>query len=493
MTVLKSQIAKGAAWMVGLRLSLKSISIISTMILARLLTPLDFGLMALVSSIYAMIELFKAFSFDMALIQNQKTAREHYDTAWTLNIIFSVIASFFIVLCSKPLSHYYEDPRLTSALLIIALTVLIDGFNNVGTVEFRKQLNFSKEFKYQLLVKTGGFCITIPLAYYMHNYWALLLGMLSSTVISVLLSYILQSYRPKLSLKEKNELFSFCSWLYFNNFLQVINKNSQNFILGRISGSSKLGIFSLADEIANIATTEIIAPINRAAYPGYAKLADNILDLKSIYLKTMGFIAIIGLSCSTGVAVVAPLLVPLLLGEQWHDTIPIIQVIALASAADSLNTNASYIYITLKKQYIITRLLLLKTLLLLPLLLILSEKYSIQGAAFAILMTSTFMLPVNLFKISIVLNINWIEYLRCLYRPIIASTMMVCLLKALIIPTQDQQTFDMLLFLAASILIGAFTFCITLLLLWKLAGNAEDPEYMILKLLQQKFGKLNRA
>jgi hypothetical protein len=71
--------------------------------------------------------------------------------------------------------------------------------------------------------------------------------------------------------------------------------------------------------------------------------------------------------------------------------------------------------------------------------------------------------------------------------------MMVCLLNALIIPTQDQQTFDMLLFLATSILIGAFTFCITLLLLWKLAGNAEDPEYMILKLLQQKFGKLNRA
>lgn len=105
MTVLKSQIAKGAAWMVGLRLSLKSISIISTMILARLLTPLDFGLMALVSSIYAMIELFKAFSFDMALIQNQKTAREHYDTAWTLNIIFSVIASFFIAFCSKPLDR----------------------------------------------------------------------------------------------------------------------------------------------------------------------------------------------------------------------------------------------------------------------------------------------------------------------------------------------------------------------------------------------------
>jgi O-antigen/teichoic acid export membrane protein len=245
----------------------------------------------------------------------------------------------------------------------------------------------------------------------------------------------------------------------------------------------------LADEIANIATTEIIAPINRAAYPGYAKLADNILDLKAIYLKTMSFIAIIGLPCSTGVAVVAPLLVPLLLGEQWHDTIPIIQVIALASAADLLNTNASYIYITLKKQYIMTRLLLLKTLLLLPLLLILSEKYGIQGAAFAILLTSTFMLPFNLFKISIVLHINWREYIKCLHRPIIASTMMVGFLSTLIIPTQNQQAIAMLLLLATSILIGIFTFCIALLMLWKLTGNVEDPEYTILTLLQQKLGK----
>lgn len=491
MSILKSQIATGATWMVGLRLSLKSISIVSTMILVRLLTPADFGLMALASSVYAVVELFKAFSFDMALIQNQKTDRAQYDTAWSLNIIFSIIGSLGIVLAAKPISEFYNEPRLVSSLLMIALLVFIDGFSNIGTVEFRKQLNFSKEFNYQLLTKVSSFTVTIALAFILHSYWALLLGMLSNTIFSVLLSYVLQPYRPKFTLKANKELLGFCSWLYMNNFLQIIQKNSQNFILGLISGNSKLGIFSIADEIANITTTEIIAPINRAAYPGYAKLANDPKSLKVIYLNTMAFIAIISLPCSIGIAALAYLLVPLLLGSQWHDAAPIIQIIALASTAECLNTNSSYIYITLKKQYIITRLLLLKTGLLIPLLIIFSTRYDIEGAAVAILITSVSMLPINLIKISSVLNIKWREYAGLLYRPILASIVMSAMISTLNPVHSDQQQFDLLIALVTHILLGASTFCIALYSLWILAGRKADAEQIVLSMLQAKLKKIN--
>ncbi len=130
--------------MVSLRLSIKVISVVSTMMLARLLTPADFGLMALVSSCYAMVELIRAFGFDIALIQNQQASREHYDTAWTMNIIFALLASSVIVFLSAIISNFYDDPRLTSALLVIALIIFIDGFWNIGTVEFKKQLNFKQ-------------------------------------------------------------------------------------------------------------------------------------------------------------------------------------------------------------------------------------------------------------------------------------------------------------------------------------------------------------
>lgn len=487
MTTISSQIATGAAWLVGLRLSLKSISILSTTILARLLTPEDFGLMALVSSIYAMIELIKAFSFDMALIQNQKTNNDHYDTAWTLNIISSCLASLFIVSVSSFISYYYHDGRLNTALMVIALMVFIDGFSNIGTVEFRKQLNFSQEFKYQILTKISSFVVTIPIAFYLHSYWALLIGMLFNTLISVILSYVLQEYRPRLSLKAKNDLLSFCSWLYINNILQFVNKNSQNFILGRTAGNNNLGIFSVADEVANMTTTEVIAPINRAAYPGYVKLAEQKGLLKEVYLKTISVIAMVSLPCATGIAVLAPMIVPILLGNQWFDAIQVIQIIALSSAVESLNTNASYIYITLKKQHVITRLLLLKTMILLPLLMVLSMRNGIHGAAFAILSTSVMLLPINFYTISKVLNIGWRQYIQFLYRPFTSCLIMTTAIYYLLQIQLDKDYISVFIYLVSNILVGILIFSCSVFLLWKMAGRVAGTESMILSHICNKF------
>lgn len=466
--------------MIAVRLSVKIISILSTMILARLLTPADFGLMALVSSIYALIELLKGFGFDMALIQNQQSDQSHYDTAWTLSIIFSIIASILIWLFGEKISWYYHDSRLESALVIIALLVFIDGFNNIGTVEFRKNLNFQKEFKYQLLIKLSGFFVTIPLAFLLRNYWALLIGMLSNTIVSVFLSYKLQSYRPKFSLRAKNDLIKFCSWLYINNVLQVFNKNSQNFLLARMSGSGSLGIYSLADEVAMITTAEIIAPINRAAYPGYAKLAHDKCNLKLVYLNTLSFISLIALPCAIGVATVSPLIVPLMLGVQWGDTIPIIQLLALSSAIESLCTNSSYIFIVLTKQYLITKLLAVRFLILLPLLFVLSSAKGIQGAAIAMVLTSVIMFPIHFYVVWKVLMVKVDELANMLYRPIIASVAMSLVVNFLMQSQIEKTHLMVVCYLGADVFIGTVCYIFAVFFIWKLAGAGRGAELVII-------------
>lgn len=484
---LLNRIVNGAAWMVSLRLSIKVISVVSTMMLARLLTPADFGLMALVSSCYAMVELIRAFGFDIALIQNQQASREHYDTAWTMNIIFALLASSVIVVLSAIISNFYDDPRLTSALLVIALIIFIDGFWNIGTVEFKKQLNFKQEFKYQILTKLSGFCVTIPLAFWWHSYWALLCGMLSTTLTSVLLSYALQNYRPRLSLRAKSDLFGFCSWLLFNNMLQFVNKYSHNFILGKISGSNQLGIYSLADEIAMITTTDIITPINCAAYPGYSKLAYQREALKAVYLKTLSYIILIGLPCSIGVAAIAPLLVPVMLGNQWLAATPIIQLIALTSALESLNTTSNYIYLVLAKQYITTRLLCLKLILFLPLLVGLATYDGIKGAAIAVLVVSVVMLPVNFYKISRFLHIKANELSDIIYRPFFATLAMGAII---FFYAQQQQfqsnSFNLFLYLLIDILLGIIVYSCFLLFAWKLTGCQEGAEKTIMSSIVNK-------
>jgi O-antigen/teichoic acid export membrane protein len=132
------KMAKGAAWMVGFKLLERSIGLISTIILARLLIPEDFGLIAMANAVIAVAELLQAFSFDVALIQNQQATREDYDTAWTLNILLAASCAVLLAAAAYPLSVFYGDPRVESVIYWLALGMLTQGFENIGIIAFRK-------------------------------------------------------------------------------------------------------------------------------------------------------------------------------------------------------------------------------------------------------------------------------------------------------------------------------------------------------------------
>ena len=135
MTDLQRRMAAGAAWMILFRLTERSIGFISTLILARLLVPDDFGLVAMATSILAALELLGAFSFDMALIQNQAATRKHYDTAWTFEVLFGVIKCALLLALSVPAAAFYGEPRITAVMQVLALCTLLQGFDNIGVVE----------------------------------------------------------------------------------------------------------------------------------------------------------------------------------------------------------------------------------------------------------------------------------------------------------------------------------------------------------------------
>ncbi len=491
---INKEIAKGAAWMVFLKFSIKGISIVSTVILARLLTPDAFGLMALASSIYAMVELMRAFGFDTALIQNQNAEREHYDTAWTMQIIFSLIASATIIAVSNISAEYYGDERLAAILQMMAIVILVSGFNNIGVVEFRKKMTFKKEFLYQVLIKLSGFCVTIPLAWYWRSYWALLIGMLSGNIASLILSYTMQNYRPKITLKAWRDLLGFSSWLLFNNVLYYINNHSQNFILGKLSGSGVLGLYSISNEMATITTNQIVAPINRAAYPGYSQLAHDKTLLKQSYLKVLSHIILIAVPSAVGIAAIAPIFVPVLLGEKWLETISLIQIISLASVFISINTNSGYIYLALAKQQLTTKLLCLQLVLFLPLLYKLSSQQGAYGAALATLFSAAIMFPASLLMLKRQLGVGLFEILSILYRPCLSAIIMGgCIYQFLNNLNHPFYGVNGVLYLVTAVFVGVFTFTTCIVLIWLLTGKKEGAENWIFKQVVDKinFRKLS--
>jgi len=469
---INNKIVKGAAWMLFLRLSVKSIGFVSTLVLARLLIPEDFGIVALAMSIFALIELIQGFSFGVALIQNQQATNKHFDTAWTLQLLFGLVAGLLILSVSAPVSTYYDEPKLFWVLNFMSLLFVIDGFKNIGIIFFQKDMEFHKEFKFGIIVKLVGFFVTIPLAFCLRSYWALLLGMLSLSMTTVILSYTMQAYRPTFTLNKSKELFGFSSWLLLNNILFYIGNNAQNFLLAKHMGLGSLGIFNISNEISTLTTAEIVAPINKAAYPAYSKVAKALEKLRETYLNVLSGIALIAIPSAVGISAVAPVLIPVMLGDKWLEAIAIVQLIALASAIQAINTNSSYVYLAIARQKINTLLIIIRLSILLSLMVHYVTSEGIYGVAKAILITQIIMMPMSQFILKFHINLSLLGVLNVLYRPIISSAMMYAILYGLVESHHYvNASLDAIVYLIYLVLVGLVTYIASTGVLWLLAGR----------------------
>lgn len=471
------KIASGAVWMVLFKLVERSLGFVSTLILARLLVPADFGLVAMATALMAMMELLTAFGFDWALIQRADAERRHFDTAWTMNILCGLITAVAMVALAVPIARFYSEPDVTRVVLVLAIGPLVQGFENIGTVYFRKDLAFKREFLFQVGKKLAMFAITIPLAWWMRSYWALVAGIVTGKVMAVVLSYRLHPYRPRFSMAAWADLIGFSKWLLINNLLLFVRERGADFIIGRLAGARALGIFTMGAEIANLPTTQLVAPINRAVYPGYTRMAGQSGALRSGFLSVVAMIALLGTAAGTGIAAVAPLLVKVLLGERWMDSVPVMQIVAFAGVLTALQTNSYSVYLALGRPDLQTRIQSVYVALLIPLILLGMHGRGLEGAAAALLLATALVLPLNYGLLMRRLELKLRDVLAPMWRPLLACVTMYYVLRHFI--AGDDPTFRDAWGLLAAIGLGMFVYAATIALVWLLAGRPNGAERMI--------------
>ncbi|MDP2005224.1 MAG: lipopolysaccharide biosynthesis protein [Rubrivivax sp.] len=474
---MRGEIAKGAAWMVLFRLLDRSVGLISTAVLARLLVPNDFGLVAMAMSVIAVIELATAFSFEVALIQMPKPRREHFDTAWTLNLLIGLGGAGVIALVASPAASYYGDPRLTLVMLAIGGGWLIAGFENIGPVNFRREMNFSAEFRLMATKRMVGFVITMASALIFRSYWALVVGMVSGRLVGVVLSYLMHPFRPKPSLACARELFRFSGWMLLNSLVSVAASRIPHFYVGRHFGAQSLGAYTIAAEIAQLAQTELIAPINRAMFPGYARLVNDMPLFRKTCIDATAAILMVALPVSVGIAVLAGPFVRLLLGAQWGETIPIIQVLALAATVSALTSNNISIYLALGRPYLATVTQAIRLVALGAGIALMHKSMGVIGVAYAELAAALVSMVVSLATLFIFTGVRPRAFVAALWRPLLASGLVGWAITVLVRPgfavaSPAAAMFDLLLGAA----IGIALYPLLIALLWRLTGTQDAIE-----------------
>lgn len=473
------RIADGALWMVGFKLADRFIGLLSTLVLARLLTPADFGIVAMATAFIALLELATWFSFDLALIQNQQASRAHYDSAWTMNAIVALSMGAIMVLAAPYVASFYRTPPVAPILQVLAVGILAQGLENVGTVAFRKELNLRKEFAFLFTKRMIAVTIGIALAIALRSYWALVAGMVAGRVAGVALSYVIHPYRPRFDLSRSRELMGFSKWIWLNGALNFVNFRAADFFIGRMSGPGALGAYSLGYEIANLPTSEMAAPLSRAVFPGYALVANDAGAIRRTFIGVFGVLALVAVPAGLGIAAIADPIVNVLLGEAWRAAVPIIELVAVAGVLVALASNASYVCLAAGQPRRITALIALHTAVLLPALAVLVPAQGAIGAAWAIVGAASLSTPVALATAAQVAGIRAGAMLATMARPAIAGVVMYFLVKHAAGYVGAQGIFALL----ALVGLGAASYAGVLATLWLVQGRPDGAESAVLSRL----------
>jgi O-antigen/teichoic acid export membrane protein len=476
----------GAAWMLITRGLVKSLGLISSIVLARLLAPADFGLVAIAMSIYAFILLFGSVGFNSALIQKAEATNHDYDAVWSLGIMFGLFAGIIFILSANNIALYFNDERLALIIYCVSVLFIINGFVNTGVVKFQRELNFKRELKFQLIPKLISFFSTLSLAYILQNYWALVIGMLIHQLMITIISYIMSEYRPKFRISGIRKLFNFSKWIMLNQLFYYINNKSMDLIVGKLISTRAAGIYNISLEIASIPVTEVVAPINKSAFPAYSRAQNDLSKLQELFLQTITLIGYISIPAVFGLFFVIDIFVPVVLGEQWHDAIVIIEYISIASLFLGLSSNAGYVLIALGKPYISTLNAFIRTLLLISSAMILIDLYGLPGAAMGMTISSIagFFLAYSFTAYYGQLNI--FTMFAVFFRPLVSALVMAFSLSLL----KEQSFIDLnLLSLVITVLVGIIVYCASLFSVWLLLGKPEGVESFCVKKVNIQFSK----
>lgn len=477
---------RGTAWMVSMRWLLRLIGLVNTVIVARLLTPDDFGVIAMAMIIVELLTEISETNVAIALIRNKDATRDHYNSAWTIKILMGTALTVILFALSPLAATYYGDPRVEPVIQIIAFRSMIFGFENIGVVDFRKNLDFAKDFRYATFRRMTQLGISLTLVYILRDYNALAISMLVAASTAVIYSFIMSSFRPRFSLKEARTLWSVSQWLMVDHGFRFIGRRIDWFVLGPIAGSTVVGYYTVADDVSSMPTLEVINPAGRALLPTYARLAHDEAESRRAFLRVIGFIAIYSLPAGVGISVIAEDLVPILLGSQWTPAIVFFQWLGIYASFEGFMWGIRHYFLARGNERTYALANVCYALVMVPAIFAAGHLSGVM----AIVMTRTFvmivMVGVMLCLIARLRYASLEEMAALLWRPLIASGVMWSVLHAF----PDLTGGSHVLALLRDVSLGAAVYAGTVVILWFVSGRREGPEEIVLRIVYRRTQRL---
>jgi O-antigen/teichoic acid export membrane protein len=313
----------------------KGLGLISTVILARILSPEDFGLVAIAMLIIYFFDIFSQTGTKQYLLSKDNITTEDLDTAWTLNVITKSIIGLVIFFSANFMASFFNsDIQLT--LIVCSIIPVIIGLESPAINLVKRAFNYQGIFKLQLAAKFLGFITTITIALETHSHWAMIFGTIIYFSTLSIGSYIVASYKPSFSLNNVANQWNYSKWILYRGFIGYARAKGDAFLLAKFFSVGEVGVFSIAKELAMLVYEQIAMPIGEIIMTSIQKVKDDQKQIKVIMTKYIIILVAALLPIICLFSLLSESIILFFLGDKWLDAAPIFSILTILGVTSSI-------------------------------------------------------------------------------------------------------------------------------------------------------------
>ena len=450
-------------------------------VLAVLLLPRDFGLFGMALLAMFAVDTMSKTGFEQALIHKQEEDTAYLDVAWTVLLIRGLALAFLFFWVAPWMAGFFGEPAATPLMRALSISFVLQGFTNIGVVNFQKKLEFHKEFAFRFSGILADMVVAIVAAYLLRSPWAFVLGMVAGDLTRLWASYFIQPFRPRLrfAIREAKELFDYGMWMLFVGMTVFVGQNGASVAIGKIVGATALGYFQMANRVPNVVVRRLGVSISDVAFPAYAELQGSADLLRTAYQRIAGVSAIVVIPAAVGIVCVGHDFTRICLGPKWMPMVPALIILTVASLVFSIVWTGRPAFMGHGRPQVVFHMQVATAATIFVSIYPLCALWGINGAALAMVLSGLSALGVWYVNIRRQIDITW-KQLRLIFAPpMVASALMAGALyglRVLTLPLLPESRIWGVLWLLCLILAGATVYfaLITLFQRWL-------PDYRPLK------------
>lgn len=334
MSDLKQKVAKGAVWTLMEKISCQAVSFVVSMVLARLLTPTDYGTVALTSIFFAVAGVLVDGGFGNALIQKKNADDLDFNSVFYLNLAMSVLAYVALFFAAPWIADFYRTPMLKSIVRVSAICFFFNAVNAIQNAELVKKMLFHLSFRISLITSFASATCGIVLAFLGYGVWALVWSSLAAGFVGVIARWFIIAWRPRLvfSVVRLKPLFSYGWKMAASALLDQFFVNLNGLLIGKFYAKSDLAFVNKGQSLPSLAMSQVDETLGRVSFPALVMLQDEKIRLRDAMRRMMICSSFLVFPLMVGLAACAQSLIRLLYGDQWDGAVPYMMIACFSFA-----------------------------------------------------------------------------------------------------------------------------------------------------------------